>query len=281
LNSDYNRQVLSRRCIAVVVSYLSEGLNTVNLGDVTAFQQAVFAILLLIGNITFVSTFVVLVRRHFFRRKLADMVDHSNAARKVVDDVELRASEKSIKGARLAENISSKIHPGRHHADITTRQRRTTAPNVNDRVISSRKQSLPHQTGFGTFPAPWEIEKVRQLAKYPFRKVSTPYHHKDHSYLSFKAKFDERGRFRELNEMERRELGGVEYRALGVLLHILIAYQVFWLVLGTAFLVPYSYRSSIVEILNSSQPGNLNPGWFAFFSVLTSYCNGEQLETWL
>lgn len=68
--------------------------------------------------------------------------------------------------------------------------------------------------------------------------------------------------------------GGVEYRALQALLLILIGYQVFWLALGVVFLVPYSYRSHIQSALHEAQPGNLKPGWWAFFSTVTEFSNG-------
>jgi hypothetical protein len=199
------------------------------------------------------------------------MVAHSRAARKIVDDIELQASEsKSGHGKGLIGNIASRAHTSALHSSATMRQRRAAVTQAQDR----RKKSLHHQTGLGTFPAPWDSRSLRRWANCPFKNTTKKWERRDHSYVSFDAKFDERGRFRELNELERCELGGVEYRALGVLLYILIAYQIFWLALGTVFLVPYSYRASVVDILDSSQPGNLNPGWFAFYSVITSYANG-------
>jgi len=38
------------------------GLTTVNLGDLTAFQQSIFLVLMLVGSIVFVSMFTVIVR---------------------------------------------------------------------------------------------------------------------------------------------------------------------------------------------------------------------------
>jgi Trk-type K+ transport system membrane component len=252
------------------------GLNTVNLGDITAFQQAVLAILLLVGNVTFVSTFVVLIRRHFFRRKLADMVNHSRAARKVIGDIEKQGltNASQLNHTTLVAKTGSSADVSGHVASDTTRRRRLAVDEAELDLLAKKRTSLHHQTGLGTFPAPWEIDSVRRVVSYPFHKLASDLKHKSHSYISFDAKFDKRGRFRELNELERCELGGVEYRALGSLLYILTAYQIFWLVLGTVLLVPYSYRPEIVDILNSEQPGNLNPGWFAFFSVITGYCNG-------
>jgi hypothetical protein len=49
----------------------TSGLDTVNLRTLTSFQPAMLCILRLIGNVVFVSTFVVLIRRHCFGRKLA------------------------------------------------------------------------------------------------------------------------------------------------------------------------------------------------------------------
>lgn len=64
------------------------GLNTVNVGSLTSFQQAMLCVLLLIGNVVFVSTFVVVIRRHYFRRKLAHVVEHSKSGQKVLRDIE-------------------------------------------------------------------------------------------------------------------------------------------------------------------------------------------------
>jgi hypothetical protein len=200
------------------------------------------------------------------------MVNHSRAARKVVDDVELQASETRNRDVGLMEKIIPKLHSSGYRPGDNARQRRSTIAQAENEFRSNREKSLHHQTGLGTFPAPWDSRNIRRWINYPFQKHASRWDHRARSYISFDAKFDERGRFRELNELERCELGGVEYRAIGILLYILIAYQVFWLALGMAFLVPYSYRVSVVDILHSSQPGNLNPGWFAVYSVITSYC---------
>ena len=64
------------------------GLNTVNLGSLTAFQQALLGILLLIGNVIFVSLSIVITRLYFYRRKLAELVEHSEAAQEVLENAE-------------------------------------------------------------------------------------------------------------------------------------------------------------------------------------------------
>ena len=64
-----------------------------------------------------------------------------------------------------------------------------------------------------------------------------------------------------MNEKEREELGGVEYRALHLLGWLLPAYILFWFALGIVILVPYSYYHSMATQIRTSQPGNLDPGW--------------------
>ena len=76
-----------------------------------------------------------------------------------------------------------------------------------------------------------------------------------------------KGKIPFIERRRARRLGGVEYRTLGALMWILPAYLLFWITLGTAFLVPYSYCDSVASIIQSSQPGNLKPGWYAFISV--------------
>lgn len=259
---------------------LYTGLNTVNLGSLSGFQQAILCILLIIGNVPFVSSFVVIIRRHFFRRKLADIVQHSRSGRQMVRDLEeeerqshhgrdathLRKRPKRRRDEDNEDDESSDQRPLRSTSILTHRR---------DTKKESSDQRLYHYaTGRGFFPWPWESHTVKRFFHYPFRRVQRKLQPPDRSYISFDADLDERGRFRNLSEHERAELGGVEYRALDLLLPLLLAYQLFWYALGTVILVPYAYRDAIRTIIRTPQPGNLTPGWWAFFAVTTSFSNG-------
>ncbi|KAF2135683.1 uncharacterized protein K452DRAFT_166316 [Aplosporella prunicola CBS 121167] len=244
------------------------GLNSVNLGDLTAFQQAVLAVLLLIGNVIFISTFVVIVRRHFFRRKLADIVQHSRSGRKVVEDLE----QQEVGHGHHGSGLRKRATPNGQHMTVEKKCGRKVPLEETEKPI--RRRHYHHSAGYGAFPWPWETHTFQHLIRRPFHKLHKEWQVQERSYISFEPDLDERGRFRNLKEHEREELGGVEYRALETLFWILIAFQLFWLALGTAFLVPYSYRSDIKTIITSSQPGDLNPGWFGFFAVVTSFANG-------
>lgn len=259
---------------------LYTGLNTVNLGSLTGFQQAILCILLIIGNVPFVSSFVVIIRRHFFRRKLADIVQHSRSGRQMVRDLE--EEERQSHHRRDATHLRK--HPKRYRDednedDESSEQRPLRSTSIpthrrNTKKESSDQRLYHYATGRGFFPWPWESHTVQRFFHYPFRRLQQKLKPPDRSYISFDADLDERGRFRNLSEHERAELGGVEYRALDLLLPLLLAYQLFWFALGAAILVPYAYRDAISTIIRTAQPGNLSPGWWAFFAVTTSFSNG-------
>ena len=210
------------------------GLNTVNLGDLTGFQQAVLCLLLFIGSIPFVSMFVVVCRLYFFRRRLNALVKHSRAAHRIRQDIEER---------KMPSNDFIDTSTRETHDAHGIRQRLTASGKVTCKSTkSATMQRRSYQSGFGSWPAFWESRRLRGWVKQLFARSQrvAPKDHK--AYLSFEPQMDERGRFDRLNEEERAEIGGVEYRALTILLGLLIAYQLLWTILGTIFLLPYSYK---------------------------------------
>ncbi|OTA34255.1 hypothetical protein BTJ68_06753 [Hortaea werneckii EXF-2000] len=55
------------------------GLNTVNLSELNTFQQFLLFILIMLGSAIWVSSFVVLVRKHAFEKKFEDLVARARA----------------------------------------------------------------------------------------------------------------------------------------------------------------------------------------------------------
>ncbi|KAJ4364099.1 hypothetical protein N0V83_009554 [Neocucurbitaria cava] len=247
------------------------GLNTINLGGVSGFQQAVFCILMIIGNIPFVSTAVVLIRRTLFRKKMADVVKHSHTMRRLVQDIEDNRhrdreesnSSRSLRQRQVRER--DQVAKGK--------QKQGDRPPKNPPPLS-KSRTYHYQTGFGFIPTPWETKLARNFFSRIFDNLTSELKPEHHDYISFKPRLDSKGRFLELSEHDRLELGGVEYRALQALLMILVGYQVFWYLIGVVFLVPYAYRSHIKSVLKEAQPGGLNPRWWAFFITATEFANG-------
>ncbi|KAL9103512.1 MAG: hypothetical protein Q9187_008999 [Circinaria calcarea] len=128
-----------------------------------------------------------------------------------------------------------------------------------------------YEIGFGGIPAPWESAFVQKLFTRPFKRLTRPARGTPPRYLSFDPSFDSRGRFHSLSEEQREELSVIEFRSSKVLSWIVPAYLIFWISLSVVILVPYSYRQSVASIIRNSQPGNLNPGWWAFFTTISGF----------
>lgn len=241
-----------------------------DLGDLSGFQQAVMCVLLIIGNIPFVSMVVVLIRQSMFRKRMSEVVKHSRTMQRLVRDIENnRAPDQSSSNSGSNSSLRHRQVAERRRSGANEEQR-------NPAKIQplSKRRTFHHQTGFGFVPTPWETKLAKNLFSRLFDRLTSELKPEHHEYVSFKPHLDSRGRFLELSEHDRLELGGVEYRALQALLYILIGYQLFWYLFGIVFLMPYAYRTNTRDILREAQPGGLNPGWWAFFSTVTEFANG-------
>ncbi|KAH8723811.1 potassium transport protein-like protein 1 [Phaeosphaeriaceae sp. PMI808] len=241
-------------------------LNTVDLSDLGTFQQAILCILMILGSIPFVSAWVVLIRRTLFRKRMADVVKHSRTIRRLVQDIEQSQQNRGATSSASPLPSTSLRQTGKGK-----QKQRDPSPKIQP---LNKRRTFHHQTGFGFVPTPWETKLARGFFSSIIDRFTSELKPENHGYLSFKPRLDSKGRFLELSEHDRLELGGVEYRALQALLLILVSYQVFWYAVGTAFLVPYAYRSATRAILDEAQPGGLNPGWWAFFATATEFANG-------
>lgn len=211
---------------------------------------------------------VVLIRQSMFRKRMSEVVKHSRTMQRLVQDIEYNRQVESS-----GESSSNSLR----QRQIAARKKSSKA-NGNEKPVKiqplKKRRTFHHQTGFGFVPTPWETKLARNFFKRVFDSVTSELKPEQHDYVSFKPRLDSKGRFLELSEHDRLELGGVEYRALQALLYILIGYQLFWYTFGVVFLVPYAYRTKTRDILHEAQPGGLNPGWWAFFSTVTEFANG-------
>ena len=214
------------------------GLNTVDLGDLSGFQQAVLCVLLIVGNIPFVSMVVVLIRRSYFRKRMADVVMHSRTMQRLVQDIEHNSNLDS----RGNNNDALRQRQKKDTVSSKGKQKKERSPKIQP---LSRRRTYHHQTGFGFIPTPWETKLARNTFKRLFDNVISELRPEQHNYVSFKPRLDSRGRFLELSEHDRFELGGVEYRALQALLFILVGYQVFWYTISSPIRLQDEHKRGI------------------------------------
>lgn len=172
-----------------------------NLNILTAFQQAVLAILIILGNVVFVSTSVVVIRLYFFRKKLAHIVEHSAAGRKLqkhVGEAEANSSQPALPDPDLGQIANIKTSNGSsplstddisHSPDCKATTFRRRMQEIQ-RPPQSQNRRRHHQTGRGFFPAPWQISSIRKAFHRPTQKLGEQLHTKSHHYVSFEPQLD-------------------------------------------------------------------------------------------
>ena len=157
------------------------GLNTVNLNNLTGFQQSVLYVLILIGNVTVTTNAAIWVRRHFLRKYMKEFLKRSKAAREVVDQID---AEERGRVASLATGAIHSVSSG-----IQRLPRATGLQKVQS--SSSRSRKSHHEIGHGGLPYPWEWEISRKLGS----KLTAPadlIQERLHHYLSFQPSVDQK-----------------------------------------------------------------------------------------
>lgn len=71
------------------------GLNSVNLASITGYQQSVLFVLMLLGDLSTTSISVVIVRRWFFRKRMAELCAKSNSAREIRQGVDEESAQRT------------------------------------------------------------------------------------------------------------------------------------------------------------------------------------------
>jgi hypothetical protein len=157
------------------------GLNTVNLSVLTAWQQAILFILMLMGDLTIVTVVVVYIRKHYFKKRLRELVEQNKVARQVADDIE-KAHRRNHQHMRNGGVQPAIVQP-------SERQQRRQV--LVSRHVSTEKAGDSHVRGYGAFPAPWETQLFIRVSELLFRSLrGPPASDADHHYLTFRPLLD-------------------------------------------------------------------------------------------
>ncbi|KAI0299527.1 cation transport protein-domain-containing protein [Russula brevipes] len=94
------------------------------------------------------------------------------------------------------------------------------------------------------------------------------------SYIRFRARVGHNSRFIGLSDDDYEELGGVEYRALTVLLWIVSGYYILTLLIPFAVLAPYMSMSKWKgNFQTPNQHRVINPIWYSAFQIVGAWSN--------
>ncbi|SCU87673.1 LADA_0E05468g1_1 [Lachancea dasiensis] len=96
----------------------------------------------------------------------------------------------------------------------------------------------------------------------PLKRMST-------NYLSWQPKIGRNSTFVGLSDLQRAELGGVEYRAIKLLCKLLLIYYLGFHILGFVMLLPWiTHMKTYIELLRSD---GISPAWWGFFTSMSAF----------
>ncbi|KAE8540063.1 hypothetical protein D1P53_004001 [Cryptococcus gattii VGV] len=146
--------------------------------------------------------------------------------------------------------------------------------------------------GFGGFPTPLAIGKkvfrkifpetsktlsktftVSRTNTLSGRSIGGGSEGKDVPYISFAATIGRNSRFQGLTTEQMDELGGVEYRALRVLLYIVVGYVLFMPLAAFVIIAPYISAGNRYDYVFDEQPRVVGIPWFSLFQSISAFTN--------
>ncbi|KAH9842164.1 Cation transport protein [Teratosphaeria destructans] len=166
---------------------------------------------------------------------------------------------------KRAIKINEPDHPGHHKTD----DEGTAEFEPDDGSLFQRALSLV-KSGLHVPNRSLNISQGRRSIAKTLSSLATKDKDTDPMpYLSWHATLGRNSAFIGLNEKQREELGGIEYRALKTLATILICYFVGFHLLGMVILLPWILHSEHWNAIVRSD--GINPVWWGFYTPASMF----------
>lgn len=273
----------------VMSAFTTSGLNTVNLSQLTTAQQAILALMMILGSPVWVSLFTIWFRTHVFEKRFEDIVTmRRNQRSKNMKTVI------GMAGAMFGTPVLSAFrHPARKRNHHPGHARRPSAASMH---ASPARAHWAQEKDLETPTSPRQLNTIREgqpfgasttTSAQPLSPVSLPNRRRPvdqddtqrgdlsdgfdfNTFLrEHKKSIGRNGQFFDLTEDERDYLGGFEYGALRILFTIVAVYFVLWQVLGAITLGAWlSVHSTSITAVNSQ-----NAWWSGIFLCISSFNN--------
>ncbi|OHE99951.1 cation transporter [Colletotrichum orchidophilum] len=225
----------------LVVSAMTEaGLNTVNLSEMTVWQQVLLWLLIVIGSSIWVSIWTVVARKHVFEKSLRKVA--------YAQDEGGHQHEASL------PMFTSSCPAAQGKAD-------TSGTNITDLGGSTQTRAAGNHVLIETTG---DIARRSTPSALSRRKPTRPWL----SLLSA-SKEGRNSQFHSLTGPERSRLGGLEYRALELLSIVVPLYSVLWQVLGSLALGAW-IANNMPTVATSN---GANPWWAGIFFAVSAFNN--------
>lgn len=294
----------------LVVSAMTEtGLNTVNLSEMTTWQQILLFLLTIFGSAIWVSIWTVLARKHAFEKRFKDVVraDRLRRANRPSSVSLSRLRFMPSQGRRslnvipppamtetpgLASKSSSSpgnphdlildVHAHHTHCTGTTKSSDKNAPQRSPTLAQIAFAETPHSspenhppTGVSTAAQYGYLVSRNNTARRigPQRQEPMETEGDEKGEFSVRSLFaraaGRNAQFHDLSREERRVLGGCEYRALRVLAVIVPLYFFLWQLIGCIALGAWINRHRPEPPLRNG----INPWWLGIFNGASAFNN--------
>ncbi|KAI2783746.1 TrkH-domain-containing protein [Daldinia loculata] len=282
----------------VMSALTASGLNTVNVSQLTTFQQVELCVLMMIGSQVLISYVTIAFRKHIFEKRFEDIVNMEREKRK--KKVSGTGAIVGMTGAMFGLQVMSSFGKGRagEKARPTGHVRNLSAS--TRRALSAEEGTVPEidvENGRGQHHHVGFLEPVQEGKSLEGHSATTAhsiYQTQSHqsgatrrrsgtaeSKTAFegfnvqtflteqKRNIGRNGQFFNLSEDQREYLGGVEYRSLKFLSFFVIVYfllcQFFGAIALGAWMSVYAVDTAAVNAQN--------PWWAGIFLAISSYNN--------
>ncbi|KAH8881654.1 TrkH-domain-containing protein [Thozetella sp. PMI_491] len=305
-SSNPARSISYTDSLFLVVSAMTEaGLNTVNLSEMTTWQQILLFLLITFGGSIWVSIWTVLARKHAFEQRFRDIVRAERLRRLSRSNTSLSGKSplrRLVSFRRLSTSESLASETLQREATAPSQERdnpagRPTIPPAGNQSTATVTGTLA-QAGDGSVSLPPSAMSRIVFADLPLPPVGsnvatasgsarhrTGVMHRNvaasggvfsnekkplavHQFLTNRT-VGRNSQFHDLTSEEREQLGGYEYRALKVLAVLVPLYFCLWHLLGCIALGAWiSKNLPDVPLQNG-----INPWWLGIFNGASAFNN--------
>lgn len=283
----------------VMSALTASGLNTVNVSQLTTFQQVELCVLMIIGSQVLISYVTIAFRKHIFEKRFEDIVETERERRK--KKMSGTGAVVGMTGAMFGLQVMSSFGKGRPRANsrssipnaVASPTRKTFSeeevPVPEAQIGGGARSSQQHHVGFLD-----PIQEGKSLEGQPTTTGHSIYQTQSHqtgatrrrpqtadsratgdgfnvqTFLKEqKRNIGRNGQFFNLSEDQREYLGGVEYRSLKFLSVFVLVYFVLCQFFGAIALGAWMW----VHETDAAAVNAQNPWWAGIFLAISAYNN--------
>ncbi|KAH3685747.1 hypothetical protein WICPIJ_003266 [Wickerhamomyces pijperi] len=235
------------------------GLNTVDLNLLTLYQQIVLYCTTWLTSIIFVHTVMCSVRLYWFERHFDNIRSTSKLNSKMRRAATLESRNRGFFSASARESDNA-IKQASLSQPIEPREPATIS--FAKELDENEGPALVIRGPVERYPTDIATEDIPAQALQS--TMST-------GYLSWIPEIGRNSTFMNLTDQQKEELGGVEYRALKLLVKILVSYYIGFYIFMAVILIPWiwctsGYRAGVEAF-------GVEATWWAFFNGMSAFAN--------